>query len=139
MVQKNSIEAIETHIETQVKATLGSLYAIRNDQGFYEAKVALLVAPTWYREPEPYLLGSEINKHDQTVTGAWIKFGDAAEVITAQWQPRIGDRVIVYTFGEFGFQNGRIFRFPTSHDSNAEMAEDMQVQGPFRTLSGGML
>lgn len=127
------------NLESPVKATLGYLFAIRNDLGFYEAKVALLIQPTWYRGAEPYLLGSEVDENtDVRTEGAWIKFGDTAEVLTAQWQPRIGDRVIVYTFGEYGFANGRIFRLPTSHDANAQQAEDMQVNGPFRTLSGGM-
>lgn len=137
MVQPSSIEAIMGNLEIPVKATLGWLYKIRNKEGFYEAKVAILIQPTWYRGSEPYLLGQDIdvNKHEQ---GAWIKFGEAAEVIVAQWQPRIGDRVIVYTFGEYGFHNGRLFRLPSSHDANAPAAEDVRVNGPFRSLSGGM-
>jgi len=137
MVQPSSIEAVMGNLEAPVKATLGWLYKIRNKEGFYEAKVALLVAPTWYTGSEPYLLGEDIgpDTHEQ---GAWVKFGESAEVIVAQWQPRIGDRVIVYTFGEYGFHNGRLFRLPSSYDANASAAEDMRVNGPFRTLSGGM-
>lgn len=139
MAQGGSLEVLMGDIEAQVKATLGWLYKIRNENGFYEAKVALLVQPVWYRGSEPYLLGYEIDLVTKArEEGAWIQFGDAAEVITAQWQPRIGDRVIVYTYSDYGFNNGRVFRLPTSHDSNAEAAEDMRVNGPFRTLSGGM-
>ena len=139
MAQRDSLEVTMGDIEAQVKATLGWLYKIRNVNGFYEAKVALLIQPVWYRGSEPYLLGYEIDQNTRVrEEGAWIQFGDSAEMITSQWQPRIGDRVIVYTYGEYGFNNGRLFRLPTSHDSNAEAAADMRVNGPFRTLSGGM-
>ncbi len=139
MAQPGSIEAIMAGQEVAVKATLGYLYKIRNSEGFYDAKVALLIQPTWYTGAEPYLLGEDSDPINDTFEmGAWIKFGDSAEVITAQWQPRIGDRVIVYTFGDYGYHNGRVFRLPSSHDANAEAAADMRVNGPFRTLSGGM-
>jgi len=140
MAQSSSIEVIMSDQEIPVRATIGYLYKIRNDYGYYEAKVGSLVQPDWYRESLPYLLGNELNiESGQSIQGAWIKFGDPAEVITAQWQPRIGDRVLVFTFGDYGFTNGRIYRLPTSYDNDAKLSEDMMVNGPLRTLSGGML
>jgi hypothetical protein len=137
--QKQAIEDYMRDLEVPVKMTIGTLQKIRNDNGYYEAQVASMVSPSWWKEGRPYLLGWIVNEHDQYKVGAWIKFGDSAEVIVAQWQPRKGDRVVVYTYGSYGYGNGRIFRLPTSYDTNAKIAEDMQVNGPLRTLSGGML
>ncbi len=135
--RKLTIEELMNDLEVPVKATIGSLVAIRNEDGYYEAKVASLVSPSWWTEGKPYLLGNYVTEDEVYETGAWIKFGDSAEVIVAQWQPRIGDRVIVYTYGAYGYSNGRIFRLPTSYDTNAKVAQDMIVNGPLRILSGG--
>lgn len=137
--RNSTIEQLMRDLEVPIKATIGHLQEIRNKNGYYEGKVAALTAPSWWQEDKPYLLGDDITDENQYKVGAWIKFGDSAEVIVAQWQPRIGDRVIVHTYGSYGFTNGRIFRLPTSYDTNAEVAQDMQVNGPLRTLSGGML
>ena len=140
MAFPETLEVAMSDQEATVKATIGYLYKIRNDLGFYEAKVASLVQPTWYRDSTPYLLGNEVSEGGkESIQGAWIQFGDPAETITALWQPRIGDRVIVYTFGSYGFTNGRVYRLPTSDDNTAKLSEEMKVNGPLRTLSGGML
>ena len=142
MVLAASLEARMRDQEVPVMATIGFLYKIRNDRGFYEAKVALLVNPTWYRESTPYLLGMDNEYQEDKRSqddGAWIQFADSTETIVSQWQPRIGDRVLVLTFGKFGFSNGRIFRLSTSYDTDAKAAEEMKINGPLRVLSGGML
>lgn len=139
MALKDTIEARMKEQRMAVTATLGSLAKIRNDRGFYEAKVALLKAPNWYRAGRLYLLGQNYNTDTERVEeGAWIQFGDSTEVITSMWQPRIGDRVMVLTFGDYDFDNGRIYRFPTSDETNAKLQEDNVINGPFRSLSGGM-
>jgi len=140
MVLSSSLEAKIKDQEVPVKATVGYLFKIRNDRGFYEAKVALINTPTWYRSSTPFLLGqdNELDKKNPD-DGAWIQFADSTETIVSQWQPRIGDRVLVLTFGKYGFANGRILRLSTSFDTDAKAAEEMKVNGPLRVLSGGML
>lgn len=139
MALKQTIEAELSEQNLPVKATLGFLAKIRNDRGFYEAKVALLKIPKWYRSGRLYLLGEHLNEDTQRVEdGAWIQFGDTAEYITSMWQPRIGDRVLVLTFGDYDYDNGRIYRFATSDETNAKLQEEMIINGPFRSLSGGM-
>jgi len=139
MALNNSIEAEISEQNLPVKATLGFLAKIRNDRGFYEAKVALLKVPKWWRSGRLYLLGEDYNEDTRRVdNGAWIQFADPAEYITLMWQPRIGDRVLVHTYGDYDYDNGRIYRFATSDDTNAKLQEDVVVNGPFRSLSGGM-
>jgi hypothetical protein len=139
MALKNTIEAEVIEQNLPVKATLGFLARIRNDRGFYEAKVALLKVPKWWRSGRLYLLGEHFNEDARRVEdGAWIQFADPAEFITSMWQPRIGDRVMVFTFGDYDYDNGRIFRFATSDETNAKLQEDNVINGPFRSLSGGM-
>lgn len=133
---------IESEVSEQnlpVKATIGFLAKIRNDRGFYEAKVALLKVPKWWRSGRLYLLGEDANADTGNVEdGAWIQFADPAEFITSMWQPRIGDRVLVLTFGDYDYDNGRIYRFATSDETNAKLQEENVINGPFRSLSGGM-
>lgn len=139
MAEKNTIEARMQEQRLQVKATLGFLAKIRNDRGFYEAKVALLKSPVWYRSGRLYLLGQNYNEETNSVEqGAWIQFADPAELITSMWQPRIGDKVLVFTFGDYDYDNGRIYRFATSDETNAKLQEEATINGPFRSLSGGM-
>ena len=139
MAEKNTIEAEMSEQSLPVKATLGFLAKIRNDRGFYEAKVALLKVPKWWRSGRLYLLGEHENEDTGNLEdGAWIQFADPAEFITSMWQPRIGDRVIVLTFGDWDYDNGRIVRFSTSDETNAKSQEEATINGPFRSLSGGM-
>jgi len=139
MALNSTIESEMREQNLPVKATLGFLAKIRNDRGFYEAKVALLKVPRWWRSGRLYLLGETKNEETNRLEdGAWIQFADPAEVITSMWQPRIGDRVIVFTFGDYDYDNGRIYRFATSDETNAKLQEDNVINGPFRSLSGGM-
>jgi hypothetical protein len=139
MALKGTIEREMNEQMLNVKATIGFLTKIRNDRGFYEAKVALLKAPLWWRSGRPYLIGEDFNTETKKVEmGAWIQFGDSAEYITSMWQPRIGDTVMVLTFGDYDYDNGRIYRFGTSDDTSAKQQEENVINGPFRSLSGGM-
>jgi hypothetical protein len=139
MALNDTIEAQVKEMNLPVKATLGFLAKIRNDRGFYEAKVALLKVPRWWRSGRLYLLGEYYNPDTKRLEdGAWIQFADPAEYITSMWQPRIGDRVLVFTFGNYDYDNGRIYRFATSDETNAKSQEEATINGPFRSLSGGM-
>lgn len=139
MPLSDSLEGRAKDFDMPVRATLGWLFRIRNDRGFYEAKVALLNTPQWHKTGKPYLLGQDYAEEGDFVDGAWIQFADPPEVIVSQWQPRIGDRVLVLTFGKYSFRDGRIYRLGTSYDTDAKATEEMEINGPLRVLSGGML
>lgn len=136
---ENTLESVIQEFEVPVKATLGYITDIRVERGFYEAKVALLNVPPWWRSRSAYMLGQERDPQTGAFKqGAWIQFGDSAEYLVSQWQPRKGDRVLVLTFGDYDYENGRIYRLSTSDEINAKQAGDMVINGPLRVLSGGM-
>ena len=130
------IETFVQALDLPVRATIGFLYKIRLSNGFYEAKVASVSTPAWWSKGV-YLLGEDVDVSGRSQgVGAWIPFGDNAEMVASQWQPRVGDRVVVFTFGNMGYQNGRLFRLATTYDSGAQMASGMQINGPLRILGG---
>lgn len=131
------IELQKTEYEVPLKATLGYLHKIRNERGYYEAKVAALHPPfTAANENKVYLLGVEIVEGSPLEDGAWIRFADRAEDIVLRWQPSIGDRVLVVTMGDYGWESGWIVRIATSYDSDALEAQEFDIDGPATIFSG---
>jgi len=139
MVDPNTIEVARTNqFEVPVQGTLGYLHQIRNDRGYYEAKVAALNPPLKQKNRQVvYLLGGEKDQEGNPIArGAWIRFADRAEDIVSRWQPSIGDRVLVITLGQYGWESGWIFRIATSYDQDAQQAEDFEINGPTSIFSG---
>jgi hypothetical protein len=138
MADQNTIELQATEFEVPLNATLGYLHQIRNDRGYYEAKVAALHPPRRQLSKDTYwLLGTEFNEDGVEVAdGSWIRFADRAEEIVASWQPSIGDRVLVLTMGQYGWESGWILRIALSYDQDALQAQDFEINGPATIFSG---
>ena len=139
MVDRNTIEAQRTNpLELPVKATIGYLHMIRNDRGYYEAKVAAWNPPLSQKDKDKYyLLGTEKNEKGEVVEdGAWIRFGDRSENIVMLWQPNIGDKVIVFTLGSYDWESGWLFRISTSYDNDALQAQEFEINCPATIFSG---
>lgn len=141
MADKDTIELRAEELEMPVKATLGYLTKdIRFERGFYEAKVAALHPPKWAQKLDKntkYLLGTEKDEDGRAIAnGAWIRFGDRADDVVSRWQPRTGDRVIVFTLGEYDFDSAWLYRLATSYDTDAAVASDLEQNGPASIFSG---